>query len=388
VISVASGQYNESVHIRKSLTLVGARSTGPGKTVIDGDGSAESITVDGVDTEVTPVVSIQNFGVSNNPAADGIRVTYSQVSVQYSDVSNNGGNGIDVGVGADDASQVTAVSSSMSNNLRAGVSVNSGNASVSFVAVSANGGGGILVAPGATANIDHSTLNSNLGGGVVAEGSGAQVTLVQSTISNTAPFPSGSGIPYGAGLLVFSGGVVTVANSTLASNTGQGLLNAGGSATVSYSTISGTLPRSSTDYPAGGLVQSGAVTMAVRTTIVATQSASVPDCGSSLTDSGYNLDDDGTCLLSAAGSKSHVNAQLGPLANNGGPTFTKAPASQSPAVNTIPTGQAGCIASATDQRGVIRLRPANSKCDIGSVELVVISDRIFADNFDGTPTLP
>jgi hypothetical protein len=33
-------------------------------------------------------------------------------------------------------------------------------------------------------------------------------------------------------------------------------------------------------------------------------------------------------------------------------------------------------------------RPQGSGCDVGSVELTVVElDRIFADNFDGTPTL-
>ena len=135
-------------------------------------------------------------------------------------------------------------------------------------------------------------------------------------------------------------------------------------------------------------MQSGAVSMAVGTTIVAAQSTGVPDCGSSITDGGYNLDDDGTCSLSATGSKSHMNAELGALADNGGPTFTRAPAAGSPAVNSIPDGVGGCVASAIDQRGITRLGPANSQCDMGAVELVLITDCIFADGFDGAPHLP
>jgi hypothetical protein len=54
-----------------------------------------------------------------------------------------------------------------------------------------------------------------------------------------------------------------------------------------------------------------------------------------------------------------VNPQLGPLADNGGPTQTLAPQSGSPAIDA---GAAGC--PATDQRGAPRVGP----CDIGAVE--------------------
>ena len=69
---------------------------------------------------------------------------------------------------------------------------------------------------------------------------------------------------------------------------------------------------------------------------------------------------------------------LGPLANNGGQTQTMLPQAGSPAIDA--GNDANC--PATDQRGVSR--PQGVHCDIGAVELV--TDRKFADNFDGTPT--
>jgi hypothetical protein len=56
--------------------------------------------------------------------------------------------------------------------------------------------------------------------------------------------------------------------------------------------------------------------------------------------------------------------QLGPLQDNGGPTWTMAPQPGSPAIDAVPASQ---CALASDQRGYSR--PAgNGACDIGAIE--------------------
>jgi hypothetical protein len=60
-----------------------------------------------------------------------------------------------------------------------------------------------------------------------------------------------------------------------------------------------------------------------------------------------------------------ASPQLGPLAANGGPTLTRAPADGSPAIDHGGTRATGC--PATDQRGVSR--PQGPACDIGAVEV-------------------
>jgi hypothetical protein len=82
-----------------------------------------------------------------------------------------------------------------------------------------------------------------------------------------------------------------------------------------------------------------------------------------ITDSGYNLDDDGTCGFSASTSLPDTPAGLNPkgLQNNGGPTQTIALEPGSAAIGHI-TNAADC--QPTDQRGYIVKVP----CDIGSFD--------------------
>lgn len=76
-----------------------------------------------------------------------------------------------------------------------------------------------------------------------------------------------------------------------------------------------------------------------------------------------------TCLkgksaIAQRGLPDFRDPKLGPLADNGGPTMTIAPAADSPARDAA--SAAAC--PATDQRGVSR--PQGSGCDIGAYELV------------------
>jgi hypothetical protein len=84
-------------------------------------------------------------------------------------------------------------------------------------------------------------------------------------------------------------------------------------------------------------------------------------------DLGYNLASDASCKFSVAGSKNSGAAKLGALADNGGPTLTQEPVKGSDAIDVIPSGKAGCVSGATDQRGVSR--PQGAKCDVGAVEV-------------------
>ena len=97
------------------------------------------------------------------------------------------------------------------------------------------------------------------------------------------------------------------------------------------------------------------------------------DCAFSgviVADDGYNIDDDGTCGLTATTSLSDTPAGLDPsgLQNNGGPTQTILPATGSPAIGAVPTGttlNGVQVCPRTDQRGVASI----GNCTIGAVEV-------------------
>ena len=115
--------------------------------------------------------------------------------------------------------------------------------------------------------------------------------------------------------------------------------------------------------------------------------------GSTPTDDGYNVDDDGSCGFTATGSvsgSSAIDNFLGPLQNNGGQTDTIAllpgtTSSPNPAQAAIPAtftapGQSTAVCTQADQRGILRGHP----CDMGSYSLSIV---LFALP-DGTGAAP
>jgi hypothetical protein len=94
-----------------------------------------------------------------------------------------------------------------------------------------------------------------------------------------------------------------------------------------------------------------------------------------VTSLGYNLsDDDGSGYLTAPGDQINTDPMLGPLQDNGGPTFTHALLPGSPAIDT---GDPNFTPPPLlDQRGLGFDRVVNGRIDTGSFEVQV----------GGTPT--
>jgi hypothetical protein len=90
--------------------------------------------------------------------------------------------------------------------------------------------------------------------------------------------------------------------------------------------------------------------------------------GAPITSGGFNIDSTATCGLADATDRANVDPQLGPLQDNGGPTFTHLAGTGSPALDTgNPTG-----CPAVDQRGQARPTDADgdgtAACDVGATE--------------------
>jgi len=252
-------------------------------------------------------------------------------------------------------------------------------------------GGGILNR--GTAIVVSCTVSGNMaefsGGGI---GNGdpdheGNLTIIDSTISgNTAPLAGGVGNWRGS---------MTVMNTTVSGNTGGGLGNDyQGTATVTNTTVS-----RNTGGWGGGVDNFGLLTL-VHTTVSDnfTDFAGVVrgirdlsedgvtlinslvdgDCLGKITSNGYNIESPGdTCGFDLATDRVDVTSEelnLGPLADNGGPTQTHALGlmPESAAIDAIPEEE--CLDSngnplVADQRGQPRPETGGARCDVGAFEL-------------------
>jgi hypothetical protein len=228
-------------------------------------------------------------------------------------------------------------------------------------------GGAIYNGPYGTVNVVNSTISGNTANGGGGLYNHNIMTIVNSTISGNSSIGGSVG---GGGLFNELEGRMTVVNSTLSNNITNGLgggLHSYGLIQLSNLTIYGNKA-----WRGGGFYsyQGG---IPLKNTIVAGNTATDagPDIYGAITSQGYNL------VQNRAASSGYLNTDLpngtnpllGPLQNNGGLTFTRNLAPNSPAINAA--NPAGCLDSnnnpiPTDQRGLSR--PQGGRCDIGAVE--------------------
>jgi nitrous oxidase accessory protein NosD len=249
-----------------------------------------------------------------------LTVLNSTITGNTAGTSEHGGSG----AGIYNAGTFTIIDSTISNN------------TAWIGGISGGDGGGITNVNG-TLEISNTTISSNLagvyGGGINSFGT---MTITNSTISgNVAGFTQPGETGLGGG--IWNSGTLTMTNCTISGNSahgstfkgggvGGGIYIGNGSADIGNSTLTGN----QADVH-GGSIYGG--TFDIGNSIL---NGGSPENVSTatVTSHGYNVcSDDGGGFLNGPGDQINTDPMLGPLQDNGGPTFTHALLPRSPAIN-------------------------------------------------------
>jgi CSLREA domain-containing protein len=316
---------------RANATLIVERSTITGNSTLGGG-------------SVTPGAGILNFGTAT--------IVDSIVS------ANNANSG--VGGGVMSTSQLTIRRSQVTNN------------TTNF------GGGGVYNDGSGSAEIEDTTISGNRanssGGGIVNE---ASLVVRRSTINNNEARNGG----VGGGIANFDGASAIIDSSTISTNSvGQptsggigGGIYTDGVLELKHSTV--TLNSTRSLGQGGGVYVDSDGTFRATHTILAGNTSTNSDTSAGRDVRGRLISDDYLVIedtrgVTISGTTTHnilgQPAQLSPLENNGGPTFTHALSAGSPAINAGNPNLS--TPPAFDQRGTGYNRVNEGRIDIGAFE--------------------
>lgn len=244
-------------------------------------------------------------------------------------------------------------------------------------ATSGDGGGIFVQGPATATDSVFADNTAALGGGGVWVQSGGSLVMRGCTVSGNKgndETASGGGI--------FSQGPTTIENCTIHNNragSGGGISLALGSTTaasITHSTITDNKVYFSL-ATGGGIKKIFSGVLNLRHTIVADNGfdpgvgGTGPDLSGTINSLGYNLIGNtagATITGTTTGNITGVSPNLGPLQDNGGPTFTRQPNLGSPVINA---GDPAFVAPPTsDQRGAGFSRVGGGRVDIGAVEII------------------
>ena len=244
------------------------------------------------------------------------------------------------------------------------------------VANSASGGGGIYndgddLAAIAVMTVLASTIQDNSasgdGGGILnngTNGGNATLTVSDCTVSGNSATQDGGGIQNDG--RTSGHATLTLITSTLSGNSadeGGGLYNNGdnGNTTgkVSACTFSANAANTGGDILNGGVVTVGHALLEIGDTILNAGGAPggnlVNTASGTVTSRGYNLSsDNASAFLNQSTDQNSTDPKLGPLQDNGGPTFTHALLIGSPAIDAGKRAAIASLTQNTDQRGFPR----------------------------------
>ena len=378
--------------VEKSINISGP---GSNNLAVDGNhasrafyiGWGRTVTISGL--TITNGYAFDGGGIWNNHGT----LTINNSTLSGNSASTNGGGILNDGAFLGNATLIINNSTFSGNSAyHGGVVCNKGysgsatltinNSTLSGNSVTAFGGGIYNIGDYGSAilTINNSTLSGNstnsIGGAICNHGfaGSATLTINKSTLSGNSA-NSGAGI-YNAG---FSGSVMlTISNSTLSSNSassvGGAICNDGnssGSATLTI--LNSTLSGNSSTYSGGGIYNygsSGSATLEIGNTILKTGASgeNIFNIDGTISSDGYNFSsDNGGGFLTAMGDRINTDPMLGPLQDNGGPTFTHELLVGSPAIDA---GDPSFTSPPDyDQRGSDFPRVVNGRIDIGAFEV-------------------
>jgi CSLREA domain-containing protein len=366
----------------------------------------------GLLVDVTAVLTVTNSLVFSNSAALGGGVyNRGALNLVQSSIQGNSHGGL-----YNDGGAVIAENASFVNNLGGYAIINVNNASLVMNSsiLSGNQGGGVENSGSNASLTGVQILNNTLGGGVYNHGSFVTNLHIQQSLIQGNSATSGGGVHNAgvgatatiqttrlaansaavAGGAVFNNGIMTLTACLIDQNsarTGGGVDQYGGSLTLTNVTLSGN---TASDNGGGMYIRHDAslvnVTLnanqangqdtggnlfnewqvSLRNTIVANSDVdgNCYNSGGWVNSLGNNLDTADTCGFHSSGDLINTPAQLAPLADNGGPTWTHALLTTSPAIDH--GSNIGCPLA--DQRG--EPRPVDGDhdgqpiCDMGAFE--------------------
>jgi hypothetical protein len=310
-------------------------------------------------------------GIYNNGASATVEITNSTVN-------NNGvghlpgGSGQTFGYGGGiwNSGVATIAGSTVNGNVagHGGGSENSGTLAITGSAVNNNTVGG---------QVGHSQWGE--GGAIDSSGSGS-LTITNTTLNGNFAFIEGGGLHAANGMVTnstisgnqshFGGGISGypyVTNSTISTNSavfggvGGGIYGGG---TIQHCTIAGN----TADNFGGGIVVYGSIGIGNTILKTGTSGANIAIENGTVTSNGYNIsNDNGGGFLTGPGDQINTEPILGPLQDNGGPTFTHALLPGSPAIDA---GDPNFTPPPfSDQRGPGFDRVVNGRIDVGSFEV-------------------
>ncbi|HEU0295881.1 MAG TPA: choice-of-anchor Q domain-containing protein [Anaerolineales bacterium] len=380
IVYVAEGMYtgsgNEVVLFDRDMTLTGGWdetfATQSGTSTLDGQNARRGITVNSGVTSAVDHFALQNGNVTGN--GGGILNAGTLMFTNSSISNSTAGSGTGSAIYNMSGGVLTLDHSSVDHN---------GSPGICFVIANE----GIFSANNSV--IEENITTTIYCASIIVINYSGTMTMTQTAVKNN---PTGGGIYNYATLLmndsvvsgnvgtdasggIYSyGGILTVNNTTISGNTtsnGGGIfLGGGGTARLSNVTIS-----NNTANTGGGIYNSPSspTDVILKNTILAGNTAfSIgSDCNGNVGSAGYNLiGNTSNCNFGAAtGDVVNEDPALGPLQDNGGPTFTHALLPQSAAIdggNILGCADQDGNPFTSDQRGITR--PQGIACDIGAYE--------------------